>query len=68
MMGRLDTIRSAMVWKAENSFPSTICPGVIIVVSIRSSVCLSRSPLMLLEVMAGMINMRSKNSMPAINR
>ena len=26
------------------------------------------SPLMLLEVMAGMINMRSKNSMPAINR
>ena len=56
-----------MVVKAAASLPRTIFPGFMVVVSIRSSVCLSLSPLMLLEVRAGMINISIINSRDATN-
>ena len=61
-MGKLDTISTISWLRAENSFPITISFGVILVVNRSSRVCRSRSPLMLPEVSAGMINIKSRNS------
>ena len=47
------------------SFPTTMSTGRIFVVNMSSSVCRSRSPLMLAEVRAGMINIKSINSSAA---
>ena len=53
------------MWVADMSFPTTISTGRIFVVNMSSNVCRSRSPLMLAEVRAGMINIRSINSSAA---
>ena len=63
--GKLDTITRNMVTRAAPSFPDTISQEFKPVVSIRSR--LSRSPLMVPEVMAGMINISMTNSMVATN-
>ena len=49
--------------RADQNLPRIISFGFIVVVSISSSVCLSRSPLILLAVNAGIINISIKNSM-----
>ena len=43
--GKLERISKNKVLRALKSFPVTICPALIRVVSIRSKVCRSRSPL-----------------------
>ena len=62
-IGSADTARRSIIVRAEKSFPSIISRGFIVVVSISSSVCFSRSPLTLLAVRAGIINIRIMNSM-----
>ena len=65
--GKLDTISNSRVQRALISLPITTWEAVIWVVSIRSNVCLSRSPLMLAAVTAGTMNIRRINSMAVTN-
>ena len=65
--GKLDTIRINMVEKDALSFPNIISDGFIVVVSIKSSVCRSRSPLTLPAVRAGMMNISMTNSTTLTN-
>ena len=61
--GKLERISKNKVLRALKSFPVTICPALIRVVSIRSKVCRSRSPLIAEAVTAGTININRINSM-----
>ena len=56
-----------MVEKDALSFPNIISDGFIVVVSIKSSVCRSRSPLTLPAVKAGMMNISMTNSTTLTN-
>ena len=66
-IGKLDTTMRNMVPRAASSFPRTMSAGVMQVVSIKSSVWRSRSPLMLPAVIAGMIRISIRNSRDATN-
>jgi hypothetical protein len=65
--GKLERISKNKVLRALKSFPVTICPALIRVVSIRSKVCRSRSPLIAEAVTAGTININRINSMDVTN-
>ena len=65
--GKLERISKNKVLRALKSFPVTICPALIRVVSIRSKVCRSRSPLIAEAVTAGTINISRINSIDVTN-
>ena len=65
--GRLENTRIIRCVNADASFPITMSTGRIFVVNISSSVWRSRSPLMLADVSAGMMNISIINSRAATN-
>ena len=68
IIGKLDTTSRNIFTKAAPSIPATISQDFMPVVSIRSRVCRSLSPLMDPAVVAGMMSSSMINSMPATKR
>ena len=60
--GKLENAITSSWLKADISFPATMSAARSLVVNINSSVCRSRSPLMLADVSAGIINIKRRNS------